>query len=345
MSGTDLVFPSTKHTPLTDAALGNVMKRLNAADLRMGGKGFVVRSNKRLSIARGEPIPVDSFKETLAAHVSFDDETKPTYARSEGVIGKAAKLTASQDHSLPLPSIPAAPECTWAIWVNLVRPPPNLGAIIQSDKAAFHVLFGEPFFRVQGAEHPAGANPETGSLPYDFTPHENRWTHIAVTYSSLTHQTAYFINGVRIGTTSGKITPPVAFENFRLGRFDGMLDDFRIYTSILKPKQVDALYQLGNQSLIPEVSWQHVSLNYNGSGSAEGMKLFLDGKEAPLAILENGLETDCYSSAPFRFGADADGKGFVGRIDDFTYFPRNLEAADLSEMLNPPPAPVPTPQP
>jgi integrase len=40
MSGTDLVFPSGKHTPLTEAALGNVMRRLHAADIKSGGKGF-----------------------------------------------------------------------------------------------------------------------------------------------------------------------------------------------------------------------------------------------------------------------------------------------------------------
>jgi integrase len=53
MRGTDLVFPSSKHTPLTEAALGNVMKRLNAADVKAGGKGFVDAVTGRPCVPHG----------------------------------------------------------------------------------------------------------------------------------------------------------------------------------------------------------------------------------------------------------------------------------------------------
>ena len=53
MSGTDLVFPSSKHTPLTEAALGNVMKRLNAADVKAGNKGFVDAITRRPCVPHG----------------------------------------------------------------------------------------------------------------------------------------------------------------------------------------------------------------------------------------------------------------------------------------------------
>lgn len=53
MSGTDLVFPSSKHTPLTEAALGNVMKRLNAADVKASGKGFVDAVTGRPCVPHG----------------------------------------------------------------------------------------------------------------------------------------------------------------------------------------------------------------------------------------------------------------------------------------------------
>ncbi len=53
MGGTDLVFPSSKHTPLTEAALGNVMKRLHAADAKAGGKGFVDAITGRPAVPHG----------------------------------------------------------------------------------------------------------------------------------------------------------------------------------------------------------------------------------------------------------------------------------------------------
>lgn len=53
MGGTDLVFPSSKHTPLTEAALGNVMKRLNAADVKARGKGFVDAVTGRPCVPHG----------------------------------------------------------------------------------------------------------------------------------------------------------------------------------------------------------------------------------------------------------------------------------------------------
>lgn len=53
MNGTDLVFPSTKFTPLTEAALGNVIKRLNAADIKAGGKGFVDAVTARPVVPHG----------------------------------------------------------------------------------------------------------------------------------------------------------------------------------------------------------------------------------------------------------------------------------------------------
>ena len=53
MGGTDLVFPSTKHTLLSDATLGNVMKRMHVADVGAGGKGFVDAITGRPAVPHG----------------------------------------------------------------------------------------------------------------------------------------------------------------------------------------------------------------------------------------------------------------------------------------------------
>jgi integrase len=53
MGSTDLVFPSSKHTPLSDATIGNVMKRLHTADIAAGGKGFVDATTGRPAVPHG----------------------------------------------------------------------------------------------------------------------------------------------------------------------------------------------------------------------------------------------------------------------------------------------------
>jgi len=53
MTGTNLVFPSGKFTPLSENTMNNVMKRMHAADLEADGKGFFDPQTRRPAVPHG----------------------------------------------------------------------------------------------------------------------------------------------------------------------------------------------------------------------------------------------------------------------------------------------------
>ncbi|MGE3819951.1 MAG: DUF1553 domain-containing protein [Isosphaeraceae bacterium] len=66
---------------------------------------------------------------------------------------------------------------------------------------------------------------------------------------------------------------------------------------------------------VPLNRWSHVVVGYDGSRTALGVKIHIDGKEEPLHILLDELNQSFESKAPFLVGAGGPAR-FRGRIDE-----------------------------
>ena len=81
--------------------------------------------------------------------------------------------------------------------------------------------------------------------------------------------------------------------------------------------------------------WQHVFASYDGSGKAEGVKIYVDGKEQPTKVDANNLRPDASirTKTPLRIGQRSDGQTFAGgAVQDVRIYSRTLPAAEVQSI-------------
>ena len=62
--------------------------------------------------------------------------------------------------------------------------------------------------------------------------------------------------------------------------------------------------------------WRHVAATYDASFQAKGIRLYVDGKPAPVRVLLDFMNQDFYVKDPLRIGAAGPKERFRGQIDD-----------------------------
>jgi len=77
---------------------------------------------------------------------------------------------------------------------------------------------------------------------------------------------------------------------------------------------------------------QHVALNYDGSGKASGMKMFLDGKPVELEAIQDHLTGSIRNEAPLEIGNQSLGDGYRGQLDDLRFYQRQLNSKEISQL-------------
>jgi mono/diheme cytochrome c family protein len=83
-----------------------------------------------------------------------------------------------------------------------------------------------------------------------------------------------------------------------------------------------------------EGRWNHLVASYSGSGKAEGVKLYLDGKPLELKVVEDKLDGTVRTSAPMSFGRlspDVDALR-QSAFQDFRFYARALSADEAGRL-------------
>jgi len=93
----------------------------------------------------------------------------------------------------------------------------------------------------------------------------------------------------------------------------------------------NALKVTSKAKLKPNV-WQHVFATYDGSGKAAGVKLYINGKEEPWNIEQNGLKDTIRTNTPFQIGRRSGSSQFNGLIDDVRVFARSLSGLEVAAL-------------
>jgi len=83
----------------------------------------------------------------------------------------------------------------------------------------------------------------------------------------------------------------------------------------------------------PVGKWVHVTVTYDGTSRADGMKLFYDGKLAATQVLRDHLDQSIAADT-FRVASrPRDDRGFAqGQIDDLAIFPKSLTAGEVAHL-------------
>lgn len=79
-------------------------------------------------------------------------------------------------------------------------------------------------------------------------------------------------------------------------------------------------------------SWHHLALNYDGSGKASGVKLYINGKPRDIEIQKDTLEGSMKNEAELQVGNGEWGKQFRGALDDLRLYNRQLNAAEIEQL-------------
>lgn len=87
----------------------------------------------------------------------------------------------------------------------------------------------------------------------------------------------------------------------------------------------------------PVGSWHHVALTYDGSSRAAGLRLYVDGEEAPIEIVRDKLTREITGggSDTIVIGERMRDSGFKnGLVDDFRVYDRNLSGAAVKSLAS-----------
>jgi hypothetical protein len=78
--------------------------------------------------------------------------------------------------------------------------------------------------------------------------------------------------------------------------------------------------------------WYHIAVNYDGSGKASGLKLFLNGKQTEVEIVRDSLTGSIRTEGPLETGNKAEGRPYKGQLDDVRIYGRELAPAEIEVL-------------
>ena len=75
--------------------------------------------------------------------------------------------------------------------------------------------------------------------------------------------------------------------------------------------------------------WTHVVVTYDASRRAAGLRIYADGREAPLQVVRDNLQGPATNSLPLRLGRRDSALGYYGQLDQFRLLGRVLPPAEV----------------
>ncbi len=96
----------------------------------------------------------------------------------------------------------------------------------------------------------------------------------------------------------------------------------------------DNVIKVSAKKQIPQERWSFVTVTYDGSSKAKGVKIFVNGEPQELEIQKNSLSGSTRTDAPFKIGqrdtsAEIDGAG----LQDVRIFRRELKRPEIVDLM------------
>lgn len=108
------------------------------------------------------------------------------------------------------------------------------------------------------------------------------------------------------------------------------LQEGKVQVNLVK-RWLDDSIRVQSRMSLTAGEWVHLAVVYDGSRVASGIRLYLNGKEAPLQVVHDGLnQTFAVAKQPLRIGGGQ--SNFHGGLDEIRVYTRDLTAAEV-ELL------------
>jgi hypothetical protein len=106
------------------------------------------------------------------------------------------------------------------------------------------------------------------------------------------------------------------------------LEGGKVQVNLVKRWLDDAIRVETEQSLSPR-QWHHGFMTYDGSRTAKGIKIYVDGRPQRLRVMLDELNQTFNSTEPLRIGSRGTGSRFRGAIDDVRIYDRVLSEDEV----------------
>jgi Protein of unknown function (DUF1553)/Protein of unknown function (DUF1549)/Concanavalin A-like lectin/glucanases superfamily/Planctomycete cytochrome C len=134
-------------------------------------------------------------------------------------------------------------------------------------------------------------------------------------------------NGSRGGTILSRMVDEPDGEGYSV-----VLDRGKIQVNLVK-RWLDDAIRVETATVVPAERWTHIAVKYDGSRGAAGVKIYIDGKLAPIKVLLDELNQTFLSKQPLRIGAGGGtGRRFLGAIDEPSIYAAALTAGDIQVL-------------
>jgi hypothetical protein len=97
----------------------------------------------------------------------------------------------------------------------------------------------------------------------------------------------------------------------------------------LVDRWVVSAIEVVTRSAAKRADWNHVVVSYDGAGRAAGLRIFIDGAEAPVTVTRDQLQGPIGNREPVRIGRRDSGLGFYGQLDEFRLMGRAVTAEEI----------------
>jgi len=117
--------------------------------------------------------------------------------------------------------------------------------------------------------------------------------------------------------------------------YDMYISSGYVQAHIISNWRSNAICETGTLYPINDFIWHHIVITYDGSSSANGLKIYIDGMEEITTVDEDSLSSTIQNSVSFKIaarGGTSTSAHLGGKIDDVRIYGRALSAAEIEEL-------------
>ncbi len=107
---------------------------------------------------------------------------------------------------------------------------------------------------------------------------------------------------------------------------------FRLYVRLRSHRPDDAIEVRTQEGVIAGKFGSHLTLAYDGSGKASGLKLYFDGIPRELEVIQDSLSGPITNRMPLEIGNKQSGNPYQGALDELRVYDRVLTEAEIRQL-------------
>ncbi|HEV2948199.1 MAG TPA: DUF1553 domain-containing protein [Gemmataceae bacterium] len=117
--------------------------------------------------------------------------------------------------------------------------------------------------------------------------------------------------------------------------FDLLLVDGRVEVHLVHSWPGNAI-KVSTKPILPQGSWNHVLVTYDGSSQAAGLKIYINGEAVQTDVHENHLTDTIVTAQPLRVGKRSTSYSLKGELADVRFYRRTLTLEEAQRLASQP---------